>query len=92
MSALRDHWPPLAVVSGRARVPSVSGASLGSVGDDLPPYTQSASELVPGGLADHESEVRRKRSGAPEGAGLEELPDGVGLAAQVPQGDDLSGS
>ena len=56
-------------------------SSFGDGRDDFSGYPQAAETLVPGGLVGHQSKEWCERDGPAEGAGTEELQDGLDLAA-----------
>jgi hypothetical protein len=57
--------------------------SFGDSRDDLPGYEDTFAGLVPRDVVDDHPEERRQRIGTTTRAGLEELRDGLDVAAQI---------
>ena len=90
MSTMRDGRGPLAGVAGPPRVPRVRGADVRGGRDHLSSHPKSTPNLVHGGMADHQPEIRSKRTGPPAKSRSEKLPDRVGadyVVAGNPEGD-----
>ena len=67
-------------------------ADVGDGGDDLSPRAQSAVGVVRGGVADDQPEARHLGARSAAHVGVWLLPDRVGDAAPLPQGDGASRS
>jgi len=62
-------------------VRGLSSSNFGDSGDDFSRQSAAADIVVPGGVVGDQPEERRQRHGLTAGAGLEELQDGLDLAA-----------
>ena len=87
---------PLPAVLGPGRVEAeqrslgvrgLRSSGVGHGGDDLPPHSHAAAAVVRCGVGDDQPEARRLGARDPAVAGAWLLPDGVGDAAPVPDGD-----
>ena len=89
LSAVRGAcW--VAVEQRSLGVRGVRATGVGYGGNDLPPHSDAAAVVVRGGVGDDQPEARRLRAGDPAVARARLLPDGVGDAAPLPQGDGPS--
>ena len=89
MPAMR--WANWVAVEHRSLgVHGVRASDVGHGGDDLPPHADPTAAVVRGSVGDDKPEARRLRAGDPAVAGARLLPDGVGDAAPLPDGDGTS--
>ena len=86
MSTLR-HQASLDHEPGSVDVQRVPVPSVGYGGHDIRAIAFAADHLVSGDLVGEQPEERRECSGTATRAGLGELQDGMGHAAQVASGD-----
>jgi hypothetical protein len=77
----------MAVEQWSGGVLAVRPADVGDGGDDGRSHAHAVADVVCRGVADDQPEARRVRARGPAGAGAWLLPDGVGVAAPLPERD-----
>ena len=92
LSWMRREGGAMAGVSGAPCLPGLPKTGERDRGDPVPPLPQAPEAVVPGGLGDHQPEVRGKRPGPATRAGAGQLPYGLGVAPQVSSRHGPAGS